>query len=233
MDQKLVPTVRAEIDWDHKLTQPFPLAPRHLLVDAESYRLANVRFGRDFCGRLMREQISHLPKTGEIQILGAGLCRDLGWIKFAARKGFRIKIWDKSPIAFANARQFVKFHGLTRRVQVVQAEVMSALEKGKVINEATVGIFASQFIEHQGEALGVLMQHLGKFLRSPGRRVWIVLPPFEDNPPDTVKWESTEPPNAVEWQMPLKDAIEGPVDIRDRGKCLFFDRTYRFYEISS
>jgi hypothetical protein len=233
--------------WDGRLIKsernPFPLAPRNLvedgIVNPRNYELQNTRFGNYF-GQLMRSEISQLPREhSAIQIFGVGLCRDYMWMKPAIMAGFDILIRDISLVACNKAqgilrRRFLARPGTTFREpgglawgRVKQEQILPT----EIDPSRTVAVHASQFVEHQ-DCLGEFMRVFGKFIRHPGRRVYLVLPFLEDNPPDAVKWDSAKPPYAYEWQGPLVAGFGGRPNICILGRHKYFDRTYTCVRIS-
>lgn len=184
----------------------------------------------------MKEEIPKFPhEKAELQIYGAGLCRDTIWIQAAIVAGFDVTIRDISKVAcnkaqglIAAKRMLAKENepvrtpggaswGRVRNEQILSTEVIDASK--------TIAIYASQFVEHQDDMPG-FMRSFGKFIQHPGRRVYLVLPFLEDNPRGEVKWDSAKPLYAYEWQTPLVEGFGGKPDIRILGKHKYFNRMY-------
>ncbi len=224
--------------WDSRLRQsqdnPFPLAPADLLkkglVNAANYSTQNMRFGL-FCQRKMLAELENLNRDGEIEIFGIGLARDIGWV-LKAIEHFGVKMWDHSTVARQNATLVLRPRTWLQMVEIAEGEVMKGWKAGQIDREGVMAIYASQFLEHQGDALKSFAYHFGKFLRVPDRRIYLVLPRLEDNPPDKVKWDSAVPPLDHEWQVPLNEGFGGLTNICKLGTHKYFHRRYTFFRIS-
>jgi hypothetical protein len=205
------------------------------LVDEKIYLSQNNGFGNYF-GRLMKAEIPGLnPKLGAIQIYGVGLCRDYMWIKSAVLAKFDILVRDVSQVACNRAQGILRTRGLVARdafpKRTPGGAAYARFRNEKILSTEeidptkTVAIYASQFVEHQDDLSG-FMQGFGRFIRHPGRNVYIVLPLREDNPADKVKFDSAIPPSMYDLEAPLIQGFGGRPNICFLGRHKYFDRTY-------
>lgn len=225
--------------WDFRLRQslenPFPLAPEDLLkkglVNEINYFTQNRRFGL-FCRRKMLAELETLDHNGEIEVFGIGLARDIEWV-LEAIKHFGVKMWDHSTVACQNAKHTLRPRTWLQMVEIISMEIMTGWKAGHIDQEGVMAIYASQFLEHQGNELKSFAYRFGKFLRVPGRKIYLVLPRLEDNPRDKVKWNSAVPPLDHEWQVPLNEGFGGRTNICVLGTHKYFHRKYTFFRLSS
>jgi hypothetical protein len=185
----------------------------------------------------MEPQLRLLPTGGGgIHVLGAGIARDLSWIKTAVRLHFWVQIWDFSEVAVHNAEHWLKFQANMPKlynVKVAKTEIMSGWESGKITEKGVKAIYASQFLEHQGANLRKFLKHFAEFLRAdPERRIYLVLPRLEDNPPNKVWWNSAVLLEDHEWQKPLQEEFgESQLQIAEIGSHRYFHRCYTMFRI--
>lgn len=222
-------------DWDERLLEPFALAPCDLLkrheVTEENYCQQNLLFG-GICEKIMLEELKTLPH-GQIELGGVGLGRDLGWMQHAGNE-FVIRTWDISSVACQNARRLLGFTPFLNLGFYSQVDFMIGLKSEIIETEGIVAIYACQFLEHQGDAIPEFARCFGKFLRAfPERRVFLVLPRREDNPPRKVKWNAARPPLDHEWQRPLNEGFGGKVKVEVLGKPSYYHRKYTFFRLSA
>lgn len=227
--------------WNFRLRQPFPLAPGDLIrsgkLTKKKYREENTRFGR-FCDKTIEPELLALP-LGGIHVLGAGIARDLSWIKTAVKLKFWVEIFDFSDVAVENANYWLEHQSHLLRVgshvKVTQTEIMSGWESGKINQEGVVAMYASQFLEHQDDKLDKFLKHFADFLLAQrGRKIYLVLPRLEDNPPDKIKWNSAVLREDREWQVPLLSGFgKNLLKLRVLGTHHYFNRKYTMFEIGA
>jgi hypothetical protein len=71
-------------------------------------------------------------------------------------------------------------------------------------------------------------------LTDPLRRIFLVLPRLEDNPPDKVRWNSAVLLNDSEWQVPLqKEFGDSRLKIDVLGTHNYFNRKYTMFRIAA
>src|SRR5258708_6455800 len=115
MNPSLSVTPQNQYDWDSALTQsddnPFPLAPKNLVargrITQTHYRLQNELLGHFVEGVMLNEH--QLLRGKAVEVLGAGLLRDLPWVVDAiVRFECSVAIRDKSRVACNNAVRFFR-----------------------------------------------------------------------------------------------------------------------------
>ncbi|MDO8594946.1 MAG: hypothetical protein Q7R93_05580 [bacterium] len=229
-----------ESEWDSRLTtspdNPFPLAPKDLvrkgLVTERIYQDQNRKFGR-FCRRLM---LKELP-TQEIaigdelfwELLGAGMCRDFGWIADAVRRGLGINIRDNSKVACQGTIQFLRSQNIYSGVTVRETEVEFGWEAGEIKDSLTSVYYASQFIQVQDrETMQRMLRHLGAFLGLQGKKrvIYLVHPLGEDNPPEKVEWGKTTPYFFHELRKGLEEGLNSRVRMQVLGEHMHYHQKY-------
>jgi len=188
-------------DWRAKLTKskvnPWPLAPFDLVargeVNKENYRIENQKWGRIW-SELMVAELPTL-RNGHIEVFGAGLSRDLGWIPAAAFSfNCTVTIRDSEPTALRKARGFLNLQHpwIHVKVRALKTEIPGCWDTGAVRDDATKAYFASQFLEHQREEINHILNHFGAFVGEPGKVVYIITALKEDNDEKKVLWDSAE-----------------------------------------
>ncbi len=220
--------------WDAKLTRssdhPFPLAPNNLvekgLINEEIYQKENEAWGNFVTKIMISESLS-----GPICILGAGLCRDWGWVRTKATQKDLVFIVEGSNVAYKHAHAFIKKYSLQRKVKVILSEVLDAWQNGDIHDDCINAYFLSQFLEHQGDSLPSFTNHLGNFLRDPKHAVYLVTPRLEDNPPEKVFWEHAVPLSDEEWQAGFNNGLGRPVAVKLLGKHAYINRIYSFFKV--
>jgi hypothetical protein len=236
-----------ESEWDSRLTtsreNPYPLAPKDLvrkgLVTEKIYQNENRKFGR-FCRQIMLAELPLLATgdgtAGDIEVLGAGLSRDLGWIATAVRYGFGVAIRDNSLIACQSAIQSIRLQRIIHGVKVTQTEVESGWKSGEIQDAVTSVYYASQFIQVQDkETMHRMMRHLGRFLglRGKQRVLYLVHPRGEDNPPEKVEWGKTTPYFDEELRAPLEEGLNGKVLMRGIAENMHHHQHYTLFKCTA
>jgi len=165
---------RSELHWNRKLTaseqNPYPLAPKDMVgkISPEDYESENERFGL-FCSSIMSAEVSSLVEPTfknlvfpRIDVLGAGLGRDLGWMNQAMDLGCYVKVYDLSRVARERIEKNSDFSKhLGYHLEVVQSEIVSCWNDDEVLI-----YFASQFVQVQKRAkMQRLMRHFGSILK--------------------------------------------------------------------
>ncbi len=223
-EQNLEQQIRQEYDWDLILTEsptnPFPLAPKDLVergeVNEENYIRENAGITA-FCAKVMGDELKEMisdPHFGTapkgMEILGAGLMRDLWWI-LKVENDLKIKIKDKTETAIKNAQKFAKEFELKEKVEIKKIEIEEAWKKGEINEEETIAYYGGQFIQNQDrETMKRMMHHFGEFLKrpsSPPRRIYLLHPRGEDNPADKVEWSNTTPYTDVDLIVPVEEGF--------------------------
>jgi len=263
--QNLEITQRLDYDWEPVLTKsptnPFPLAPKDLVesgfVTEENYKEQNAGI-RTFCFQKMahdlRDLISHpnfedknTPKG--VEILGAGLMRDLYWI-LQVDRDLKIKIRDMTNVAINNANKFVKEFELKDKVEVIKTEIEDAWKKGMINEQDTIAYYGGQFIQNQDPKTMVrMMCHFGEFLKlpsTPPRRIYLLHARGEDNPLDKVKWRNTITYtdqdilipveegfgySDKELLMPLEEGLGAKIKMEVLGKHDYYHQKYTLLRI--
>jgi len=219
--QEQTQETRQEYDWDSILTKspknPFPLAPKDLVekgeVNEENYNKENAGI-RNFCTKVMGEELQNIIRDPDfalapkgVEILGAGLMRDLWWI-LKVDKDLKIKIIDKTETAVKNARKFAKDFELKDKVEIKKMELEEAWKKKEINEDETIAYYGGQFIQNQDEE--TMKRNFGEFLKLPsslGRRIYLLHPRGEDNPFGTVEWRNTIPYRDTELMVPLEEGF--------------------------
>lgn len=223
--------LKAEYNWDQALEAEFPLAPRDLLekgqVTEESYLKAE-RLLRRFVHLKMRNELLRLNNPGMvIEVLGPGLFRDLSWVPNAVRYGYKVAMTDISRVACILARGELRHKGVLRRVTIRQTSLEAAWESGQIDHDQTIAYYGGQFIQNQDEdTMVMMMEGLGRFLRLPGRVVWLLHPLGEENDPEEVRWRNTTPYFEKELREPLETGLGGPALMKVIGKHDYFDHQH-------
>jgi len=126
---------------------------------------------------------------------------------------------------------------LTQRSEVIEAWAPDGFI-GEQAEEETLFYYAGNFIQIQDKPTKDLMlKHLGAFLAKPTneektafrRRVYLLHPLGEDNPPDKVKWRRTTPYTIDELRAPFEEGFGGPlkIEVVANEKHKYFDhQTY-------
>lgn len=242
-----------EVYWDRTLTlseeNPFPLAPSDKVesgeVNAESYLEQN-KLLTNVSNEIMVLELNHIVKesgfaagpTG-IEVLGAGLLRDLLWLCHACISEFSpISIRDSSVVACANALNFLEEHSLSD-IRLDHVEIESAWKNAQIDDLETILYYAGQFIQNQDQkAKDRIMKHFGKFLKIPNnegvlcRRVYLLHPFVEDNPLTRVVWRNTTPYSREELLTPLEKGFGGKVEMEIIGQHNYFHQLYSFVRLS-
>ncbi len=224
------------VEWDLKLTQsdenPFPLAPFDAIaqgkVTARSYTRENNKLGEN-AGRGLIPEL-HQMAGSHIGILGWGLGRCARkWVPVAVKTYCcSVTIVDNSHVACDNATQFIAKEGLND-VIVAKTPILAGWEDRTIPEDSLDAYYVSQVIEHQGDDMYAFVFHLGAFLRRHGRRVIMIVPRREDNPPEFVPFATAVPPEDSELLVPLQDGLRGKVDVRVLRKFKYFHRTYTIF----
>lgn len=216
--------------WDVRLTptkeKPFPLAPVGFNMNAETYRKENIAWGR------FVSEVMHYESIGPTCILGFGLGRDCEWVrsKLGETGQNRVSIVDYSSVACDNAKEFLKKNGILRRVNVNQIEIMEGWNSGRIRDEEVNVYFMSQFLEHLGRSMNDFMHHLGNFLKTSGKIVYLITPRKEDNP-ETVLWDHARPLWESQWRVELDEGLGESAEVERLGKHKYFDRVYSFLKL--
>ncbi|MDD5050924.1 MAG: hypothetical protein PHV93_04300 [Candidatus Pacebacteria bacterium] len=252
----LLPLQELRLHWAKKLTlsekNPYPLAPSDLvkmgLVTAENYLAQNLLFGQ-FCTSTMERELLQLSAEPgfanahkEVQVIGAGLARDLYWLQKAAELGMTLTVRDVSGVACANARMLGERLGIDSQMECLEGE----FENGWAQSEETPLVtYASQFIQVQSiRKMRRIMKCFGSLLRTPEdeprRRLYLVHPLPEDN--DTPRsWNNIQLP-APKWGDSLlykaedclkyaRCGLNGNVELDILGKHDYFHQKYSFLRL--
>ncbi len=218
-------------DWDAALSAQFALAPPDLIrrgkVNRRSYLRQNHLLGKIGALAMIPEIFKIVgnpffekgPKGFEF--LGWGLGRDVS--KFLIHPIMRsfdpICITDSSAVAYANAEEFKSTYDLP--LSICQSDIEEAWGYNFISDELTLVYYAGQLIQNLDyDSMNRVMKHFGKFLKIPtsrgrrDRKVYLLHPRGEDNPPNRVKWRNTIP-WFVEKDLrpPLQRGYGGPVNI--------------------
>lgn len=257
-------SIREELanHWDEKLKpdddNPYPLAPKDLvrrgLVTRENYADENGKFGR-FCSSIMREELNLLGHSigfseivlPQIEVLGAGLARDLNWISDAVKTGFGVKVYDISNVACEYVEN--RFEGSIQQglVRVVNGEAEEMWEEWQVDSERIIACFASQFIQVQKKRkMQKILRFLGSFLEKKvgkvklSRQIYFMHPYRKDNTgpkvwdneelPEVV-WGDTTPYDEEEIKCELEKGSSRKVKIDVLGKHHYYHQEYSFLKI--
>lgn len=220
------------LDWDLKLKKtpqnPFPLAPQHLVEKAfmttQIYEEQNRMWGENITNIMVAESLQ-----GGLCILGAGLLRDLDWIPQKIQEGCSVSIVDSSKVACKNARNFLKKYSLEKQVRIIKTDILTVWKKRKIDESKIQAYFISQFLEHQRADLPEFITHFTKFLKIPGRTLYIITPRKEDN--ENVEWKDTDPLDDSEWKEVLERDVGKSMEILD--KLTYYDRNYTFFKFRS
>lgn len=225
-------------DWRAKLTpskvNPWPLAPFDLVqkgeVNDENYRIENQRWGHIWSTLMIAE----LPtlRNGHIEVFGAGLARDLGWIPAAALSfNCTVAIRDSEEVALRKARDFLRLQHprILVKVRVTKTEIPVCWDNGTVKDEDTKAYFASQFLEHQREEINHILNHFGAFVGLSGRVVYLITPLKEDNDEKKVLWDSAELLLKDEIVANLSEGLGREVSVDTVGTHKYFD--HRHYSL--
>lgn len=234
--------------WDRKLTQsvdnPYPLAPRDWVEQGapggeKRYRRKNLLYG-EFCRLNMMAELTKLPPHGQIQVLGIGRFRDLGWVLPAAEMGFVVNLWDISGQACLMARQAVELMSSpelasspTRRINIVKRDIVSAWKSGLIYNGQTVAYYAHQFIQVQNRhTMQWIMHHLGLSLSIGNKVAYLVHPLGSDaENRDPRQWGDTTCYTEADLRRPLEEGLGGRAKIHVLGKHMYFNQKYTFLRI--
>ncbi len=239
------PQTAMELYWDNHLTpsdeNPYPLAPPDANVTPESYIAEEgslINAGKVVMipeiARICGEPGFNKGPKG-IDVLGAGLLRDLHWVSYAANMPFSpITIVDSSMVAYYNIRNFVEKYQL-HFVDYKHKDVMEAIKCGDILTKETLVVYLSMLAQNMKEGeKSELMQFLGSFLRRPTgkgrrrRRVYLLHPRGEDNPPESVKWRNTIPYFDAELRDPIEKGFGGPVQMDIIAQHMYFHQKYSF-----
>jgi len=229
--------VKNKIDWDAELTtsskNPFPLAPRDLqdrgLVTPENYRVQNRRLTR-FCTQTMMSELKVVVAGTRMQIAGFGIGRDVQqWLPRAVREfGCSVDILDTSEVACENARRFLRYHGLVRRVKVAHADVEEYWSVGEVPEVVFIG---QGFIQTQDDTTkDRMLGYLGTSLPEDGV-VYLLHARGEDNPRSRVRWGKSTPYTDTEIRAPLEEGAGGQVVMQVLGKHQYYHQKYTLLRI--
>lgn len=246
---------RLERHWSNKLllceSNRYPLAPVDLkesgLVIEGEYVFQNAAFGR-FVSSKMREELSFLDKkllclnNPVIEIFGAGLARDLGWIRTAVSLGCKVNIRDVSRVAIEYASR--AFTDLVSRdsVRFIEGEIETTLKSEPIDPARVVIMFGSQFIQVQKKPkMRRLMACLGTFLDSEigghSRRAYLVHP-FDCDNSSPIEWGGKQF-SRVKWGDTIpydeKELVEAASRSCRSGvvRCRHIDRHAYFHQIYS
>ncbi len=198
---RLSAQLELENHWNRKLKagkgNPFPLAPRKLsegIINEENYLQENLSFG-GFSSDIMTGQIDDVTREAgaartnlRVEILGAGLCRDLGWVRDAKKQGFIITIREVCQVGCDSVSnilcpEFVK----SGAVRVKKGEIEETWSDGEFDAPQSVIYFASQFIQVQSRPkMQRIMKRFGSILANqspayPDKRIYLVHPFRKDN----------------------------------------------------
>lgn len=229
-----------EAYWDNVLAvskeNKYPLAPPDLvrggMMDTKSYCRQNALLEEKSVTVMSRELscIAGEPGFGDgprgIQILGAGLLRDLAWLANAEELQFWIKILDCSRVACSRARMFVKKHSL-HATTVSRVEVTHGWE---ISDCSSLIVYAGQFIQNLDDTeKDHVMEEFGRFLAGDRRRrVYLLHPRGEDNPSEEVEWRNTVPYTDLELLTPVEKGFGGRVAMDIIGTHEYFHQRYSF-----
>ncbi len=250
--RELKTKLEVEAYWDHSLTpskeNPFPLAPpdkvKEGLVSVLSYQKQNLLLAEKSLQVMVPELIEITKSRGfekgprGIEVLGAGLMRDLGWLTSTPATQFSVSIRDCSSVACEHAETFVKKHRISAKVH--KMEVEEGWKSGQIDDRGTILYYAGQFIQNQYyEAVCRILEHLGRFLATETedgvlrRKVYFLHPRGEDNPTDRVQWKNTTPYWDIELRASLEKGFGGKVLMETIGKHDHFHQRYTFFRISA
>jgi hypothetical protein len=241
--------------WDETLTRseknPYPLAPPDKVmegvVNEESYAAQNDSLGEASSQVMIPEFIQMTQEPGfedgprGIEFLGGGLLRDLKKVLVdrIITLFSPVCITDNSAVAHANIEAFLEEKKLPF-VSPCFMEVEDAWKNGMIMDENTLVYYGGQFIQNQGpQAKNRMMKHFGRFLKIPTpdgslcRRVYLLHPRGEDNPPDQVKWRNTKPYFDHELRVPIEKGFGGPVRMEILAQHKYFHQTYSFIRFSA
>lgn len=178
--------------------------------------------------------VAELPslRNGHIEVFGAGLARDLGWIPAAVFSfNCTVAIRDSEPKALRNAREFLNRHHpwIHVKVHAIKTEIPGCWDTGAVRDEETKAYFASQFLEHQREDIDHILNHFGAFVGTPGKVVYLITPLKEDNDEKKVLWDSAELLSKDEIIASLREGLGREVNVEVLGTHKYFD--HRHYSL--
>jgi hypothetical protein len=239
-------SVAPESYWDEVLTEdeeknPFPLAPSDAVkagqVDRVSYLNQNTLLAQkstevmsmELSGLVLSQDFERGPR--KVEVLGAGLMRDLNWLAIASAMSFELALSDSSSVACKNASRFFEDHRI--RATVRHMEVEDVWRKGLIDEENVSFYYAGQFIQNQNdETMERMMRHLGRFLKMSNRRLYLLHPRGEDNPAGRVHWKNTKPYYDIELKAPVEKGLGGPVRMEVIAKHFYFHQHYSFFRFS-
>jgi hypothetical protein len=248
--------VRLEHHWDDKLSpgqkNPYPLAPKDLVkggrITQENYQEQNKAFG-DFSAQRMRTELGMLPQSSDggnrlrIEVLGAGLARDLGWIPYAVELGFRVNIRDISNVATDYAIATFKQLIHERKIDVINGEVEEMFaDDMRLTSDGLIAYFASQFFQVQPKRkMRTMLQRIGQVLGANTQRRLFMIHPFDsDNNTATtwgsetfpaVEWGDTRPYEGHELRRALQKQYSGIIDVETVATHHYFHQRYSFLKI--
>jgi len=223
--------------WDKALTasprRQYPLAPRGIAMDLKFYNCSNKSLTKFVTEIMSKELISlsnltYSENPRHIEILGVGLLRDLQWTIGAVRDGFSIGATDCSAVACKNINSFIERNELVNFNAVRELDAEEALfgfagAGAEVSASDTSFFYAGQFIQNQPPRMkDRFMRYFGSFLKIPNfggprRRIYLLHPLGEHNPPCEVKWRKSRPYRLEELIKPLEKGYEASVSVTTLG----------------
>ncbi len=231
--------------WEKKLTanedNPLPLAPRQYrkpiskyskeeFLEIESkYRLENKRYG-NLCSSFAIAELDDIAKAAGqnsigmsfINVLGSGLARDLGWLKYAhSEYNATGVILEACLQAVKNAERRLKEYGVLDYNSLEHVEVIG----GEEITTNTMFTFASGFIQIlKPELMTKVMRRLGQTLDRNHSRLMLVHATDDSNP--GVLWGDTTPYTIPELLVPLEEGLGRAVKFFHRGNIPYWHHNY-------
>lgn len=253
---------RLRIHWDTKLRQNknapknartrYPLAPTDAvlrrIVNEDNYGFENSAFGA-FCSTMMVAEmkgVSDRIQSAQVEVLGAGLCRDLDWISEVSLNCREVNIRDVSTFSCELAREKFKYLIRNERVNVLCDEIETVLNHREIDVDRPVVYFGSQFIQVQKpRPMRNMMKRIGAILDNPLNpmplRVLYLMHPYRvdnETPREwghtrftNVVWGDTTPYSEVELCKALEVGSSRPVNITVLGRHDYYHQTYSFLKV--
>ncbi len=252
-----VQVTQEQYPWDFVLTKSlrnkWPLASSDLvkagLMDDVRYEKGIDAFSA-FCNMHMlpelvtlTEQPSFKEGPTQIEILSGGLLHAEQWITTGVSLGLSFGITDSSHVSCENSRTHLGnfFPYSLKKIEIREMDVEDAWLRGDIDEEKTLAYYAARFLQNQKNK-GTTLQtramdryagQLGAFLKhGPNRRIYLLHPLGEENPPELVKWKNTTPYTQTELQTAFERGFGGPVMFEIMGKHRYFDhQAYTLFRI--
>jgi hypothetical protein len=233
------------LKWKNKLRvgemNPFPLAPIEFRKHKDAftpteyaeylkkYNAENKKYGT-LCNRFVQAELIDMERTygiyamreSRFNVMGAGLARDISWMKYANENlGMTGIIYDACSDAVKNAKRVLK------RLKVLHRNVIDEIEVrgNSEISLKAKFTFASGFIQIlPPDNMKAVMRMLGTALKEPQSRLMLIHATDRSNP--NVLWGDTTPYSVEELLLPLEEGLGAIAKVHHRDNIPYWHHEY-------